>query len=306
MPAGTSRVRDYGSGVQSLDLADAHGEPSPEEDLVSMSVFLTAKEAHEHGLVILALGWPYWVENAGERYRLLVERPAANAVRRPLAAYAQERGGWPPPAIADPWISHSFAWLTPLLWSVMILACFVQQAPWVDAGLLDPRAMVDRGEWWRAATALFLHGSVSHVISNSLSGILVFTAIVATFGLGRGWLLVAIASVGANLAMAAAHYPTDYRSLGASTAIFAAVGLLTGRAIRVVARSRHPHRWRAMFVPLAAGMTVLALHGAGGANVDLGAHLAGFGAGLGLGFVFGLPRSINGFVADQNSNTRSA
>lgn len=275
--------------MRPLELADGPDIPPREEDLVEMAVFATVKETDEHGLVVLALGWPYWVETANDGYSLLVERSAVSAVRRPLTSYIRERGAWPPPPMADPGAVHSFPWLTPLIWSAFVLGCFVNQAPWVEAGLLTPRAMVDHGEWWRAATALFFHGSAGHVISNALSGILIFTAVVATLGLRRGWSLVALAAIGANLASAFAHYPSDYRSLGASTAIFAGVGLLSGRAIRVVARSRHPHRWRAMAVPLAAGVTVLALHGAGEANVDLGAHVTGFVAGLGLGFAFGLP-----------------
>ena len=47
----------------------------------------------------------------------------------------------------------------------------------------------------------------------------------------------------------------------------------------------HPHRWRGMFVALASGLIVLALYGAGGARIDLGAHVTGFVAGLALGFV---------------------
>jgi membrane associated rhomboid family serine protease len=281
--------------MQSLDLNDTQGVPFREENLEEVGVFPSLQETEEHGLVVLALGWPYWVEPGNDGYRLLVERPAVHAVQLPLADYKRERGAWPPPPIADSGVGHAFAWLTPLLWSSTVLTCFVNQAPFVEAGLLSPRAMVDHGEWWRAATALFLHGSAGHVISNALSGILIFTAVVATLGARRGWCLVALAAIGANLASAIAHYPADFRSLGASTAIFAGVGLLTGRAIRVVARSRHPHRWQAMFVPLAAGLTVLALHGAGEPSIDLGAHVAGFAAGLGFGFAFGIPqRSARG------------
>lgn len=260
------------------------------EALVEVGRFANATDAHEHGLVVLALGWPYWLTpTASGTYRLLVESDAAPAVQRHVAAYGRERGGWPPPSIADPWVGRPFAWLTPSLWSALVLACYLRQAPWVAAGMLDAQAIFSRGEWWRIATALFLHGSAAHVISNALSGILIFTATVATLGLARGWLLITVAALSANFAMAAAHFPGEYRSVGASTALFAAVGLLTGRAIRVVARSLHPYRWRAMFVPLAAGATVLALHGASGENVDLGAHLAGFATGLLLGFAFGVP-----------------
>lgn len=266
-------------------------EPPP-ETLVEVGRFSEASEAHEHGLVVLALGWPYWLTSpAGEPHRLLVEPPAVSVVQRHLTAYGRERSGWPPPAMADPWVGRPLAWLTPALWSAFVLACYLRQAPWVEAGVLDAQAVFDRGEWWRIATALFLHGSGAHVIANALSGILIFTATVATLGVRRTWLLIAVSAVLANLAMAGAHYPNEYRSLGSSTALFAAVGLLTGRAIRVVARSLHPHRWRAMFVPLAAGGTVLALHGASGENVDLGAHLVGFLTGLVIGFSFGAPAS---------------
>jgi len=45
-----------------------------------------------------------------------------------------------------------------------------------------------------------------------------------------------------------------------------------------------PHRWRAVFVPLAAGLTLLGLFGAGDLRIDVGAHVTGFTAGLVLGF----------------------
>ena len=45
-----------------------------------------------------------------------------------------------------------------------------------------------------------------------------------------------------------------------------------------------PHPWRAVFVPLAAGLTLLGLFGAGDLRTDVGAHVTGFAAGLVLGF----------------------
>ena len=106
---------------------------------------------------------------------------------------------------------------------------------------------------------------------------------------GAGGCCSRLASIAGNLTVAALNYPGPYRSLGASTAIFAGLGLLTGRAIRVLRRPGRPHPWRAMFAPLAAGITLLALFGAGGLQTDVGAHLMGFAAGLVLGFAAGLP-----------------
>jgi membrane associated rhomboid family serine protease len=143
-----------------------------------------------------------------------------------------------------------------------------------------------RGEWWRPFTALFLHGDASHLASNLLGGLLAFAAVASTFGRRRGWLLLALAAVAGNIAVALAHTGEAYRSLGASTAIFAAVGLLTGRAMGVVARHRRAHRWRAFFLPVATGLTVLGLQGAGDSGqVDVMAHVAGFIAGILFGFL---------------------
>jgi rhomboid protease GluP len=265
----------------------------PPDGLVEAGIYPSASQAAEHGLVVLAAGHPYWLVPGPAGHRLLVERGAAEDVRHHLAAYARERVRWPPPPIADHWNAGRAEILTPLLWSATVLAIFHASGRtprWMEVGALDSTAVFVDGEWWRIGTALFLHGDAAHVISNALSGLLVFAAVLSTFGRARGWLLLAIAAVMGNFAVAAANYPAAYRSVGASTAIFAGIGLLTGRAIRVVTLSRHPHRWRSLFVPLAAGLTVLGLYGAGGLRVDVGAHLTGFIAGLIAGFVAGLPR----------------
>ena len=71
--------------------------------------------------------------------------------------------------------------------------------------------------------------------------------------------------------------------IGASTAVFAGLGLLTGRAVRVIRGENGQLRWRTVFVPLAAGVTLLGLFGAGGLHTDVMAHATGFVAGLVLG-----------------------
>ena len=255
-------------------------------DLVEAGVYPTGAEGFEHSLVVLAMGRACWLVPSPAGHRLLVEADAFAPVREQLARFDQESIGWPPPPMAEP-TTHATDVITPLLWALAVLAIFQLQGErpdWTAAGALDPAAIFERGEWWRVGTALFLHADAGHVISNVLGGILVFTAVLKTLGRTVGWLLLAAASAAGNLAVAAINYPAPYQSLGASTAIFAGVGLLTGRALRVVARAENPHRWRAMFAALASGLVVLALYGAGGVQVDLGAHVAGFVAGLALGF----------------------
>jgi membrane associated rhomboid family serine protease len=275
-----------------VNLSETSFEPL-ESDLVQAGVYPSAAEADEHGLVVLAAGHPYWLADTPEGFRLLIARDAVDAARYHLTAYARERSGWPPPPVIDPWRPGKTDLLTPLLWSAGVLMIFNysgRSPTWIARGALDSRAVFEDGEWWRVLTALFLHADAAHVITNALGGLLVFSALMSTLGRLRGWLLLLLASVLGNLAVAAINHPGPYSSVGASTAIFAGVGLLTGRSIRVAWRSAHPHRWRAIFGPFAAGVTVLALHGAGGQRVDVGAHLTGFAAGLALGFVAGLVR----------------
>ena len=257
-------------------------------DLAEAGVYATATAGFDHGLVVLAMGQPFWLVPSEAGYRLLVEPPALAAVHGQLACFDRESLGWPPRAAVEARPARKLELFTPLLWALVILAVFWGQGVWPgrgeEAGALDAQAVFDGGEWWRLGTALFLHADVGHLVSNLLSGIFVFAAVVSTIGRRRGWLLLGLASITGNLTVAALNYPGPYRSLGASTAIFAGLGLLTGRAIRVLRRPGRPHPWRAMFAPLAAGITLLALFGAGGLHTDVGAHLDGLRRGPGPGF----------------------
>jgi hypothetical protein len=81
---------------------------------------------------------------------------------------------------------------------------------------------------------------------------------------------------------------TDHRSIGASTAVFAALGLL---AAWVRAGRRSGPGWVYRWGPVVAAVALLAYTGAGDENTDVGAHLWGFAAGLVAGAVAAfLPR----------------
>lgn len=262
------------------------GDAAAAEDLVVVGEFASESQALEHGLVVLAAGQPYWLQPSALGWSLLVARTSLERVRPQLAAYAREATRWPPPPFVDPWTPRSIDLLTPLLWTAAVLGCFNAFPPGsraAELGRLDPHAVVADGEVWRVFTALFLHADVGHLVANLCSGALIFTAIVHTFGPRRGWLLLGASGVLGNLLVTLLAAAPGYTSVGASTAIFGGVGLLTGRAARLRWRSTHPHRWRGFFTAAATGLIVLGLYGAGGQRVDVGAHLAGFLAGLVLG-----------------------
>lgn len=272
-------------------LTELVAEPPP-EGLAEVGVYASYRAGFEHSVVVLAMGWPCWLVSEPEGHRLWVEPGAAAAVQMQLARYDRESIGWPPPPVGVTESARANGLFDALLWAATVLAVFRYGARFdlAGRGLLEAEAVLTRGEWWRVATALFLHADAEHVVSNVLPGLLVVTAVITSLGRLRGWLLLAGAALAANLALVLLSAAHPYRSLGASTGIFAGLGLLVGAALRRAWRSAHPHRWRSLFVPAAAGLTVLGLYGAGGVRVDVLAHVVGFSTGLVVGFL-GAPRA---------------
>jgi rhomboid protease GluP len=160
---------------------------------------------------------------------------------------------------------------------------------WYAAGVID--AGPARSEWWRAITALTLHVDPVHLVSNLLSGVLVGAAAGSLLGPGVAWFAVVFAGACANyVEMWIA--PASHRALGASTAVFAALGLVAGLAWteRLAFRERSWYLW----APLIAAVCLLTLFGAGGEHVDVLGHLLGFVFGViagGLCAIAGAPRS---------------
>ena len=270
-------------------------DPFPDGS-VEAGVYATYEEGFEHSIVMLAMGETCWLVSTDRGHHLLVELTALDAARRQLAFFDRERIGWPPRPFVDDAPRSMRLSASPLVWVLGVCAVYWAQGErsgLTEAGLLDARRVFGHGEWWRAWTALWLHADVGHLVSNVASGWMVFSAVVTTFGQRVGWSLIVGAAITGNLATVALHAGDDYRSLGASTAVFAALGLLVGRAVRVTSRSGHPHRLRTLLTPLFAGLIVLGLYGAGGVQVDVLAHAMGFGAGLLFGFFASRPKAVN-------------
>ncbi len=159
---------------------------------------------------------------------------------------------------------------------------------WLALGDLDPAA---RREWWRVVTALTLHLDQEHLMGNLLFGMVAGIGAGRLLGPGVAWLSILATGALANTAEMLIA-PPAYRAAGASTAVFAALGLLVGLAWRQ-RQSQSERRWQAA-APLAAGVCLLTLLGAGNGHVDVLGHALGFLFGLGAGWLFAradVPRS---------------
>jgi membrane associated rhomboid family serine protease len=155
-------------------------------------------------------------------------------------------------------------------------------AVWFARGSADAASML-AGEWWRSVTALTLHADTGHVLSNIGIGTVMVAAVMRSTGVGFGALLVLLSGVGGNLLNAGLHR-TGHSSVGFSTAVFGAVGLLG--ALSFVQLRHRARRTRPAWTALVGGAALLALLGASERS-DVLAHLFGGLSGVVLGLVAG-------------------
>jgi membrane associated rhomboid family serine protease len=220
-------------------------------------------------------------------FLLMVDVAEAVRAREHLALYERERVPPPPPPPLP--ASQPHAWIGSVVYAVAIvfIGLAVSNGLWgadaFDAGALDA-ARVHAGQWWRAWTALTLHLDGQHLGANLVVGSLFGYLAGRQQGPGHAWFLV-ITGAGASNLIEALLAPGPYRAVGASTAVFATLGLICAYAWGTGAR--WSRRWSLQWAPLVTGAVLLAWFGSGDSNtpgqVDVIAHALGFGMGLLLG-----------------------
>lgn len=239
----------------------------------------------EAALVLEASGLHPIVEAGPEGFSVRVPAEEADAARTALRVFEEENpaAAPPPPAppVRDPLAaSHALAPCAALVAFFLLTGDRRPGVVWFERGAADA-ARVLGGEPWRVVTALTLHADLPHVVSNAVAGALFLTGVFRTFGLGMGALLTLAAGAAGNLINAALR-AGPHVVVGASTAVFGALGLLAGSAL-VSGRMRGLRRRRAWVVPVGAALALLAMIGTGGERVDIWAHGFGLACGLVLG-----------------------
>lgn len=237
----------------------------------------------EYSLVLEARGIEHATQQEESSWVLSVPAEMRHRAYEELTRYSVERGvRRSVPEVVPP---HSGAAVGVFLYVLILLltaycagnATF--GADWLSLGSLDAGA---RAEWWRAVTALTLHLDQEHLLGNLLFGAVAGAAASRLLGPGVAWASILGAATLANYAEILIT-PITHRAVGASTAVFAALGVLSGMAWRqrLTLRERLWYRW----APLIAGMCLLTLLGAGSAHVDVLGHALGFLFGLGVGWI---------------------
>lgn len=273
------------------------GEPAPPESARhALSVpGGTRARAEEWALVLASEGIAADVRPGGRGYHLAVPEADADRAHDALIAYQRENAPAVAPSdtdregepLGEPGIAG-------IVVAFILIACHgLAGSPTFseviyDRGSANARAILG-GEWWRTVSALFLHADLGHVIGNALFGVYFVTAVTRSLGVGLGLLLVLASGVFGNLLNAVGH-AGSHHSIGASTAVFGAIGILSGMAL--TRRNRSGLRGARLLLPVGAGLGLLAMLGTSGARVDVFAHLYGLLAGgvIGIGTALGLHR----------------
>jgi membrane associated rhomboid family serine protease len=247
---------------------------------------LTEESAKTYGLVLSASHIPYKIKSAGRNFYIDVDSRHRSAACRAIARYLEENRSFhatEPVPLSPP--AHK-------TWSAVYVALFLIALHWA-IGPGDARQMfaqsfgadasqILEGYLFRCVTALLLHTDALHLLSN-IFGIVIFgTAVASHCGWGVGWLMILLAGATGNW-ITAAWYRQAHLSIGASTAVFAAVGLSSAFMSRIYS-IRYKRSWRS-WTPVAGGLALLAWMGAA-PHTDLAAHLFGFVSGLLFGFVY--------------------
>ena len=254
-----------------------------------MTVYSSAKRAscRERALVLDAVGIDYRLERTLGVYALIVHAQDERRALAELDAHERENQEWQTPAPPAPIKANG--WSGVVVYCVLLLAVAMLQrryafgCDWLTAGRMQA-GLVCEGEWWRTVTALTLHADGSHLVGNLAFGILFGVFVGQLLGSGFAWFSILIAGACGN-ALNAWVQPPTHSAVGASTALFAAVGLLSAYTWR--SQKNTEHRWPRRLAPLAGGVALLGLTGSGGEGTDVIAHLTGFFSGLLLGAVYG-------------------
>jgi rhomboid protease GluP len=239
----------------------------------------------EQGVVLESAGIASEVIRRDGAWELIVDEQDQDAALRELEAYRQEKTS-EPKTDTVPIPMHGGAMVGIVFYAVITISVFVLDdisaygLNWSESGHMRAGDVMT-GQVWRTITAMTLHADLVHLLSNLLFGSLFGFLVGRILGGGVAWLAIIAAGAVGN-ALNAFFRDPDHTSIGASTAVFASLGMLVAHALKPRSQVHQPllKRWS----PLIGGVLLLAFIGVGGERTDVGAHVTGWLAGLAIGF----------------------
>ncbi|MFP3983394.1 MAG: rhomboid family intramembrane serine protease [Desulfurivibrionaceae bacterium] len=234
-------------------------------------------------LVLQSAGLDHRVVSEDSGWSLLTLEENVEEARAQIKIFERENRDWPP-VREEPLSLLEFPHNRPPTVLIMgiLLVFFWITGPWSDAvlwfteGAVDSTRVLQKGEWWRLVTGLTLHSDARHLLGNLLVGGFISHLLGKILGGGLAWFLILLAGGLGNFFNIVIR-DKYHLSVGFSTAVFGAIGILAGMEIK---RSRS---LKSMILPVGAALGLMALLGSGSGRTDLGAHWSGLVVGCFLG-----------------------
>lgn len=240
------------------------------------------KQASSWSLVLTAMGIAHEVKQADGRWMIFVPEESREEASRQISFFELENFKKEADAEGNK-KTESAKYMGRTVWTLFLVAAAMSltfrygiREKALETGAANSDRIMD-GQWWRAVTALCLHADPAHFLSNLVIGGFIVVWLIEETGPGAGWFLILFTGAAGNYLNALAHGYDGHLSIGASTAVFGALGALCG--IRAV-KSGKSGLLKEAARTVAAGLALLAMLGSGKERVDTGAHLFGFVAGL--------------------------
>jgi len=226
------------------------------------------RRAMDLSLVLEQEGIPHQLRRLGEaQWALAIDDSDAGRAEVAIAAFERENPLQPRRSeVVHPTTGAVFCGVA---FSLALLAMYVRTgpesagSPWFERGSANAAAIL-RGEWWRSVTALTLHSDAGHLAGNIALGGLLLALLARSVGPGAACALMLLSGVAGTFA-AAALLRHDFVSIGASTAVFGALGALAAL----------PRGNRRFWIPVLGGVALLVLLGTS-KRADVAGHLCGF------------------------------
>lgn len=256
-------------------------------NLVEVFRSLRLPDCDQQMLILSAVGIHSWAVVRGGMFVVVVREESAAAARHHLSAVAQEAAA-PVPTAKQAKLQPR-AWVGSTIYAIVMMAVAYAAGiglfgfDWLEAGALNG-AIPASQQWWRVVTALTLHADVGHLLSNLAFGIVLGYLASRSLGSGIAWAGILLGAMMGN-ALDALWMPAEQRSIGASTAVFATLGILSAYAWTLETVTYL--RWAKRLGPLIAGVILLGFLGAGGERTDVVAHVTGFASGCLIGAALG-------------------
>jgi membrane associated rhomboid family serine protease len=264
-------------------------EIEPAAPLVEIFFSYRLPECEQHILTLSAVGIHTWTQVRDGGFAVLVAQDSLAPAQQHLREVAEENLAVQAPLPVTVAFAHRNAWLGSVVYAVALMGVAYAAGidlfgiDWLELGAING-SIASTHEWWRVLTALTLHTDVAHLVGNLVFGAVLGYFVSLALGGGVAWAGIVLGAALGN-GLDAMLMPGSHSSIGASTAVFAALGLLSAHAWRreTATGLRRVKQW----APLVAGVMLLALTGMGGENTDIVAHVTGFLSGGIFGALLG-------------------